>query len=305
MKDLTKIEEDVALRNFSIRVTLTLIEANVRQVAKEIQLMSSDFSKNLRHLCAEQASIAQICREIELNRQQFNRYLAGKGMPSAHTLRKICRYFRLSEQEISEPHDQFVGRRQSKSQAPIKSILEPLTSAFPGQLNTLRRFLGFYHSHYITPSWDGMILRSLIWLYEENGYVVTRNYERAVSAASGERMNIGYDGLAAFRGNRIFLVERERGPQGSLTETILFPAHRQQLVYLRGMTFGVAWRPRSAPFSSRVIYKRVRNQVPLRAAMEACGAFNQDSRHIDSTVREFLSVEGNGGDPARWTEDYY
>ncbi|MDG1430229.1 MAG: helix-turn-helix transcriptional regulator, partial [Paracoccaceae bacterium] len=59
--------------------------------------MSEYFSKNLRFLCAESGSIAQVCRDIGINRQQFNRYLNGSGMPSAHNLRRIARYFNINE----------------------------------------------------------------------------------------------------------------------------------------------------------------------------------------------------------------
>ena len=40
--------------------------------------MTDHLSKNLRLLCAQHGSIARVCREIEINRQQFNRYLSGE-----------------------------------------------------------------------------------------------------------------------------------------------------------------------------------------------------------------------------------
>jgi hypothetical protein len=42
----------------------------------------SDFTHNLGLLCSYQRSIAEICRKLGFNRQQFNKYLAGSVMPS-------------------------------------------------------------------------------------------------------------------------------------------------------------------------------------------------------------------------------
>lgn len=62
--------------------------------------MVENFSHNLRSLCADYGSISQICRDIGINRQQFNRYLNGASMPSAHNLRRIARHFDLNEETL-------------------------------------------------------------------------------------------------------------------------------------------------------------------------------------------------------------
>ncbi|MEI7599437.1 MAG: hypothetical protein WCJ41_08955 [Aestuariivirga sp.] len=37
-------------------------------------------------------TIVQACKHTGINRQQFNKYLAGQIMPGARTMRKICSY---------------------------------------------------------------------------------------------------------------------------------------------------------------------------------------------------------------------
>ena len=74
----------------SVSITVNNCEGSCR--------MSENFSNNLRSLCADYGSIAQVCRDIGLNRQQFNRYLNGSGMPSAHNLRRIVQHFDVSEE---------------------------------------------------------------------------------------------------------------------------------------------------------------------------------------------------------------
>ena len=59
-----------------------------------------NFAFNLARLCKREASIAAVCRGTRINRQQFNRYLAGRAIPNASNRLKICRYFKVSESDL-------------------------------------------------------------------------------------------------------------------------------------------------------------------------------------------------------------
>ena len=61
------------------------------------------FAFNLARLCQREASIAAVCRGTKINRQQFNRYLAGRAVPNAANRRKICRYFKVAESDLFRP----------------------------------------------------------------------------------------------------------------------------------------------------------------------------------------------------------
>ena len=65
-----------------------------------IETSAANLAQNLARLCKQEASIAAVCRGTKINRQQFNRYLAGNAIPSAANRRKICRYFKISEAEL-------------------------------------------------------------------------------------------------------------------------------------------------------------------------------------------------------------
>ncbi|MFD1157325.1 helix-turn-helix domain-containing protein [Roseovarius aestuarii] len=260
-----------------------------------------NFSVNLRSICAEHGSIAQVCREIGINRQQFNRYLNGGGMPSAHNLRRIARYFNLAEADLFADHGDFTRRHILNQKRTASGPADLMTGAFRDQAKVLRRYLGFYHAHFQTPSWDGMILRSLIWLYEKDGYVMTRSLERVRSEDGNINQNSRYEGMVAQRGNRIYAVEHEMVREGSIVETILTPSHRQQVKYLRGMTIGVAWSPHVSPYASRSIWKRVDERISARDALKTCGAFATRSHHIDPTIRNYLEGKGDRPLPAQPT----
>ena len=250
--------------------------------------LDENFSANLRSLCADYGPIAQVCREIGINRQQFNRYLNGGGMPSAHNMRRIARHFDLSEADFFADPADFNRRHILNQKRTASGPVDLMTGSFRNQASALRRYLGFYHSHFQTPTWEGMILRGLTWLYEKDGYVMTRSLERVTSRDRSISQKSRYEGLAAQRGSRVYVIEHEMVRDGSIVETILTPSYRQQVKFLRGMTIGVAWRPHISPYASRSIWKRIDERVSAREALKACGAFSVQSRHIDPAVRAYL-----------------
>jgi len=250
-----------------------------------------DFSRNLRLLCSRERSVSELCRQIGLNRQQFAKYLSGAAMPSAHTLRRICTHFDVDGRELFEPHEDFRARHEPVASNPRNLPWQALLQAFPGDRAALRRYLGLYHSHFMSPSWPGTVMRALVLIYERDGFVMSRSVERAVDPERGVRQRSKYQGLVAFRSERLFVVERESLFRDNIVETILFPAHRHQLSFLRGMTFGVSWRPRRAPYASRAIWKRLQDGTDARAALRGCGVFALTSRALDPVVRGFIGEE--------------
>jgi transcriptional regulator with XRE-family HTH domain len=143
--------------------------------------MSEHFSKNLKSLCAEHGNISQICRDIGVNRQQFNRYLNGASLPSAHNMRRIARHFDLTEAELFAETASF--ERMLKGVLPQfgNTTMDAFIEPFRGQQKSLRRYVGYYHSYFCTPSWEGKIFCSLIRIQEVDGLFTIRSREIATS----------------------------------------------------------------------------------------------------------------------------
>ncbi len=251
----------------------------------------TDFSANLRILCSEKPSVSALCRDIGVNRQQFGRYLNGAAVPSAHNLRRICAYFSIDERDLFLAHDAFRNRYGAGTTTSGNVVLQSLMTTFPGDRATARRYIGLYHSHFLSPSWPNTVFRALVQISERDGLIVSRSVERAIDPSRGVRQRTKYHGMVAMLADRLFVIEREGPEDDCIVETILFPARRQQLSYLRGMTLGMSWRPRRTPFASKTIWKRLRESADIRMALRECGAFPHDSREIDPVVHQFL-----GGD---------
>lgn len=65
--------------------------------------LRSMLSANLRHLSRKATSISALCRDLGINRTQYNRYLAGESFPRPDVLHRICSYFEVDARILLEP----------------------------------------------------------------------------------------------------------------------------------------------------------------------------------------------------------
>ncbi len=68
---------------------------------------------NLRQLSQQAASISALCRELGINRTQYNRYLAGESFPRPDVLHRICSYFGVDARILLEPVERVVATDNS------------------------------------------------------------------------------------------------------------------------------------------------------------------------------------------------
>lgn len=61
------------------------------------------FGANLRSLATSAPSISQLCRDLGINRTQFNRYLNAEAFPRPDVLHRICVYFNVDARILLQP----------------------------------------------------------------------------------------------------------------------------------------------------------------------------------------------------------
>lgn len=78
-----------------------------RKSRSESQLSPAElrgvFGANLRKLGNSAASVSALCRDLGINRTQFNRYLAGESFPRPDVLHRICTFFDVDARILLEP----------------------------------------------------------------------------------------------------------------------------------------------------------------------------------------------------------
>jgi len=252
--------------------------------------MHEDLAQNLRLLCTYYKSIAEVCRRLNINRPQFNRYLSGQYKPSAGTLRRICEFFGVEVHEILLPHGQFERLVQVRPQhspaseaegSAISRRIEQLTRAGS---SGLERYLGYYFEYYLSMSAPGKLLRNLVCLEERDGQVVFQRTERMRPSPGEPACHNRYQGVACLLTDRLFLIDHETLNHHEITQTILFPSFRNRISRLTGLKIGVSDNSERMPCCARVVYEYLGQEVRIRKALALCGLYDIEDPTIDRSI---------------------
>ena len=248
-------------------------------------------SINLRHACSTRKSVSEICRQLGINRQQFNRYVSGEATPSPHNLARIAAFFGVRPGDFSLDPPLFEQRLLNAAGGTFGA--DVLSPCFPGNLQPLRRHLGYYQTYHVSLSWPGMIVCSCARLDEHDGAVRVKSIERIQDRPHEIRQFSKYVGLVSYLRDRIFVGERSMGSEPMIAQTTLTPFETHQRIYLKGMTMGVSWRKQNLPYASRVIWRYLGTDTDRRELLSRCGVQQPSSRQLPPTVREFLDANEN------------
>ncbi len=255
------------------------------------------FCINLRFLCGFYKSVAEVCRRLEINRQQFNKYLGGQTVPSSFNLRKICTFFGVDEEEIFSAPDRFAALFERKQESPAQESVVP-EGFFPDSTDDLSKYLGYYFGYTVSPSFPGEVIKSLTRLSRNGKRVESKTYERmTVGGDSREIIDIHkYRGFCFASTDLIYMVEREYMSARGFIWTALYPSHRSRFRFLNGLVAGVAGDSFRRPYGAQIVFEYLGETVDLRQTMTACGLFPIDSPEISEEVKARLLVPPAKGD---------
>ncbi|MBR9882585.1 helix-turn-helix transcriptional regulator [Marinobacterium lacunae] len=264
--------------------------------------MHEDFAQNLRLLCTYYKSIAEVCRRLNINRPQFNRYLGGQYKPSANTLRRICEFFGVEVHEILLPHGQFERLVQVRPQS--SSTPDSTTSQACSHLDQLsrigshglERYLGYYFEYYLSMSTPGKLLRNLVCLESHDGQVVFQRTERMRPHAGEPACHNRYQGIACLLSDRLFLTDYETLNHHEITQTILFPSFRNRISRLTGLKIGVSDNSERMPCCARVVYEYLGQEIRIRKALALCGLYDVDDPAIEQSIRNSVRNDMSVGE---------
>ncbi|MWD29195.1 helix-turn-helix domain-containing protein [Aquicoccus sp. SCR17] len=254
------------------------------------------FPENLAYACSLFPSIAHVCRRIGINRQQFNRYLAGTVRPSRHNMRRICDFFGVTEAEILQEPSRFaeqISLRRGPSTDGEAMILGPTLKRLSLASASLDRYCGAYFRYFYSYSVPGLIMRSFAVLYRQNDYYVWKNVERGRGTAAGALEVHKYEGLAFFLGERINVVENECMLSSSITQMMLYPSYSAGIDYLLGIQTGGPLKRGRKPAASRVLLDYLGQNVDTRRALAQCGMF--EPHEIDPHIAGLVANEMTPG----------
>lgn len=263
---------------------------------------NNSFTANLRSLCSHHKSIAEVCRKLGMNRQQFNRYLSGDSAPSLNNLRRMCDFFGVDEYEIMLPHEEFSRRVLPR---PVShNALNLLELAFT-QLGVggadsspkdLAAYCGIYAVYFYSPVWSGHVVRSLTAIAREQDSVVSRSLQKLYVPNTTQSGKV----VQKFRGvvktivDRIYLLEYETNSNDLASMTVLFPSHRKQLKYLTGLMLTVSSGGNHQPFATRSVFERLPERINLRQELRRCRLYSPEDAELPQEVKFRLASAAGG-----------
>lgn len=155
------------------------------------------FGTNLRQLSTRAHSISQLCRDLGINRTQFNRYLKGEAFPRPDVLHKICQYFDVDARILLEPLDCLRDRAD-------KELTSQVLSSFLFDVDALKIApeaftTGCYLHHRVSYFVPDQISTTLLKFYhDDSGNLRIQGY---MPYASGARIGLPQGAKARmFRG---------------------------------------------------------------------------------------------------------
>ncbi|HEN8731807.1 MULTISPECIES: helix-turn-helix domain-containing protein [Pseudomonas] len=271
-------------------------------------MASSDYlSANLRTLCEKSGSVTEFCRKVGLNRQQFNKYLAGTHEPSKSNLRAIANHFGLSTEVLfSSPGDfrsiidgSHFHLFRSLIQAPkmISFIDEVTASATPSPSS----IIGVYERYHYSSIYTGQIVRSIFCIYEAEGSLRHYYVERFPSAdGTGKNdYHFKYHGLCFPVAGRIFAIDFETIQRNELTFSNLASVNRNSKKFIFGVTSGIAASMMRQPVAAKVAMAFVGKGLIRKTHIKRATVLSPTDPSIPKEIITYLDSDNSFIDSAR------
>jgi len=261
---------------------------------------ASNMQENLRAVVGRFESVAALCRATGINRQQFNKYLAGLHAPSSRTIAKLSEHFQLSPSDFVLAPAAFKERLSPKSAAPspgdTPAHFRQLADLAANSAAQLKPFLGTYFRYHHSSIYSGKIVRAVTVIFRSTNtveYVTVERFPLQEGEGKGH-YSFFYTGMCYMLGNRVFLVDFERRQRNEMTMAILMPQHRTPMKYLYGLLSGVASSTFRQPFSSRVVLERRSDDTSIRKEkLRLATVMDPGSPDISPSVSRFFDSDEN------------
>ncbi|SLN77849.1 Helix-turn-helix domain protein [Oceanibacterium hippocampi] len=254
--------------------------------------MTGPLPSNLRHIASSYGSISEFCRSVNINRQQFNRYLNGRSLPSPRNLRRICEHAGVSESDLFLPVSDFISlHKEAPEPEQASSLFSFIKAAQKASHGVMKDYEGLYFKYYYSLSKPGLVRKSLLAISCSEGKAVTKCIEPAGRelTRSGIAGLCKYSGEAIFLGERLFLIEYEYLSRVEISYSVYFPSYMSRTRILPGLTLGVSAGNRREPAASRIVLVKVDGSTSARSALASCGLLDPDAGSIDEHIKNLIN----------------
>ena len=279
---------------------LSRLDTDATSVCDTSMEIDDPLPKNLALLCSYYPSIAEVCRKLDINRQQFNKYLAGHARPSRHNFRRVCDFFGVTEAELLlEPHrfeELLTIRRKPVDFGEMAEPLRHLDRLYRASA-PMDRYIGYYYRYFYSFGYPGKIIKSFCVIYEKDGKYFWKNMEVMRAHTTGHSTSVSkYLGCALLLSDRIHIMEYGSMVCNSITQMTLYPSYHTRVDYLLGIHTGGAVRRGRRPAASRVVLEYLGRDVDIRRALAQADIFDEGDERLPKDIIALIRndiTEGN------------
>lgn len=263
---------------------------------------SAAFAINLRTLCEQQGSVAAVCRKINVNRQQFNKYLSGAHLPSTANLRIIANYFGLSVPMMFADPEEFrtlVEGNFFHAMATARQL--PEFSRFVSNMivennsDDYDDIIGVYDRYQFSSIYKGFVLRSALCIYRNKEFLQHYYVERFPSFDNPNKAEyvFKYYGFCFPVADRLFTADFEGIQSNELTFGVYARVKRNAKRFMFGISSGIAATVFRQPYSTKVALHHRGPGLLRREHLEELTVLDRNDPAIP---REALQYLGDGSD---------
>ena len=252
-----------------------------------------NFAENLISLATRDGSIAQTCRDLNINRQQFNKYLSGSVLPNAETLARITTHFQIDALALFGPTNVTSAKTKDSShseshwQSALNQTIENLK-----QRDTFNTIIEGVYKYYLPwyPDTSRCVCGIIIFKKIDDLVFFTRVVRiRSHLVVGSAARNIVVDGIVSFDQNRLSLVGRTRYKQRTLTMLNIELNSQTPSGYLMGLM--LIHNPQGRPMATRFALKRFGASSDWKKFYRMSGVFDGDH---PSLPKEILAMTEMG-----------
>lgn len=256
----------------------------------------ANFSANLRFLCERHGSISAVCRKVNLNRQQFNKYLSGLHMPSPQNLRLIANFFGLSISILfSDPEEFrtliegnfFQAMETMRKSSELNRFIEQTIVESSGDH---KEIIGTYDRYQYSSIYKGLVLRSSFCIYKNKEFLQHYYIERFPNADDASKIDyvFKYYGFVFPLAGRIFTADFEGIQRNEITFGVFAPVKRSSNKFMFGISSGISATMFRQPYSTRVALHFRGPGLLRRQHLEAASVMDRADASIPREILQFL-----------------
>ncbi len=248
---------------------------NLRQSSDEHDKEPSElrriFGANLRLLSQNYASIAGLCRELGINRTQFNRYLSSESFPRPDVLHRICVFFGVDSRILLEPVSQIASRNHDL-------LNHSAVSGFLGRGSVDLSETDFPNGLYrfSRPSFtdETLFVIGLVNVFREDGFTFIRGFEpkeaMVQQGLSDSRQNREFRGIAIRQEQGVAALIARHGAM-TCTFNFLSPVSSYENNFWEGYATRTVRESLTGRRAARMVYEHLggRTDIILSTARKA------------------------------------